>query len=107
MTDNQSPEKLTEFENRVIDVAQKQNLDMNSNVLTDISPQNTSDKPCGCENPSVTMPVAPNSYVYAIGRIQPRFPSPSVEKEFVQAIGRTETKGLTDREASYSVLSQK
>src|ERR1700681_4917028 len=45
------------------------------------------------------------SYVYAIGRIEPRFPRPSVEKEFAQATGRAETAGLTDRRASPNVLS--
>jgi hypothetical protein len=47
------------------------------------------------------------SYVYAIGRIEPRFPRPSVEKEFVQATGRAETAGLTDRQAFQNVLSQR
>ena len=49
---------------------------------------------------------AANAYVYAIGRIEPRFPSPGVEKEFAQVIGRTPTKGKTDREAMRTVLSQ-
>jgi PatG Domain len=47
------------------------------------------------------------SYVYAIGRIEPRFPRPSIEKEFVQATGRAETAGLTDRQALQNVLSQR
>jgi hypothetical protein len=47
-------------------------------------------------------------YVYAIGRIEPRFPSLAVEKEFAQATGRAEeTSGLTDREALQSVLSER
>ena len=37
-----------------------------------------------------TMP----AYVYAIGRIEPRFPTLSAEKEFAQATGRAETAGL-------------
>lgn len=45
------------------------------------------------------------SYVYAIGRIEARFPRPSVEKEFAQATGRAETAGLTDRQAVQKVLS--
>jgi len=45
------------------------------------------------------------SYVYALGRIEPRFPSPAVEKEFAQATARTQTKGKTDREAMQAVLS--
>jgi hypothetical protein len=49
-----------------------------------------------------------NPYVYAIGRIEPRFPSLAVEKEFAQATGRAEeTSGLTDREALQSVLSER
>jgi len=47
------------------------------------------------------------SYVYAIGRIEPRFPLPSLEKEFAQAAGRAETARLTDRQAFQSVLSQR
>jgi len=47
----------------------------------------------------------PTGYVYAIGRIEPRFPRLSVEKEFVQATGQAETAGLTDRQAVQKVLS--
>jgi hypothetical protein len=47
------------------------------------------------------------SYVYAIGVIEPRFPRPSVEKEFAQATGRAETAGLTDRQVLQNVLSQR
>ena len=46
------------------------------------------------------------SYVYAIGRIEARFPRLSVEKEFAQATGRTETAGQTDLQAFYNVLSK-
>lgn len=47
------------------------------------------------------------SYVYAIGKIEPRFPTMSVEKEFAQATGRADTPGLTDRQALHAVLSQR
>ena len=47
------------------------------------------------------------SYVYALGRVTPRFPSLAVEKEFAQATGRAETAGLTDRQALQSMLSQR
>ena len=50
---------------------------------------------------------APLNYVYAIGRIEPRFPRQSLEKEFAQATGRAETSGLTDRQAAQKVLSQR
>jgi hypothetical protein len=45
-------------------------------------------------------------YVYALGRIEPRFPRLAVEKEFAQATGRAETAGLTDRQTLQRVLSQ-
>jgi hypothetical protein len=49
----------------------------------------------------------PPSYVYALGKIEWRFPKQSVEKEFAQAIGRTDTGGLTDRQAIHNALSQR
>lgn len=47
------------------------------------------------------------AFVYAIGRIEPRFPSLSVEKEFAQVAGRAETVGLTDRQVVHEVLSER
>ena len=44
-------------------------------------------------------------HVYAIGRIEPRFPSLGVEKEFAQATGRAVTSGLTDREVVHAILA--
>jgi PatG C-terminal len=49
----------------------------------------------------------PPPYIYAVGRIEPRFPRLSVEKEFAQATGRAETNGLTDRQALHHVLSRR
>ena len=46
------------------------------------------------------------SWVYALGNIEARFPSVSVEKEFAQATGRDKTSGLTDRQALHTVLSR-
>ena len=46
------------------------------------------------------------SWIYAIGNIEARFPSLSVEKEFAQATGRDKTSGLTDRQALHTVLSK-
>jgi hypothetical protein len=46
------------------------------------------------------------SYIYALGRIEPRFPRLSVEKEFAQATGRAETVNLTDRQALRHVLEE-
>ncbi len=47
------------------------------------------------------------SYVFALGRIEPRFPSLGVEKEFAQATGRAETVGLSDREALQAMLARR
>ena len=46
-------------------------------------------------------------YVYAIGRVEARFPNLSVEKEFAQATGRTETVGKTDQQTFHAVLSKR
>jgi len=46
-------------------------------------------------------------YVYAFGRVEPRFPRLDVEKEFAQAVGRADTVNLTDRAALQQVLSQR
>jgi len=56
---------------------------------------------CGGE-----VPLAPVN-VYALGRVEPRFPSLGVEKEFAQAVGQAETAGLTDRQSLHRVLSER
>jgi hypothetical protein len=48
----------------------------------------------------------PLSYVYALGRIEARFPRLSVEKEFAQVAGRAETAGKTDQQVFHAVLSK-
>lgn len=47
------------------------------------------------------------AFVYALGRIEPRFPTLAVEKEFAQVAGRGDTAGLTDRQALRSLLSER
>jgi cyclic patellamide precursor peptide PatG len=49
----------------------------------------------------------PTSYVYALGKVEARFPRLSVEKEFAQATGRADTGGLTDRQALHKILSER
>jgi hypothetical protein len=56
-----------------------------------------------CSIPSVAT-ARPSNFVYALGRIEPRFPRISVEKELAQAAGQTETASLTDRQALRKVL---
>ncbi len=46
-------------------------------------------------------------YVYALGRIESRCPSLEVEKELAQVMGRSETAGLTDRQALHEVFSDR
>lgn len=47
------------------------------------------------------------SFIFAIGRIEPRFPSLGIEKEFAQVAGRAETAGLTDRQALRELLDDR
>jgi hypothetical protein len=48
------------------------------------------------------------SYVYALGRIAPRFRTKSGEKEFAQVVGLDDAvKGLTDTQLLHKVLSQR
>ena len=60
---------------------------------------------CRCSTCTGTAASKPAPHVYTIGQLGARFPRLSVEKEFVQATGRAETAGQTDREAFYNVLS--
>jgi hypothetical protein len=47
------------------------------------------------------------SFVYAIGRVEARFPNLAAEKEFAQAAGRTNTAGKTDQQTFHAVLSKR
>ena len=84
-----------------------------SSVTSSVSPAASTLAPQACPTceraPAANAGVAfpqPSPWVYALGRIEPRFPRLSVEKEFAQATGRADTKGLTDRQALHTVLSQ-
>jgi hypothetical protein len=86
--------------------------DAPASATSDAGPAASSLAPQTCPTCGV-VPAANNggvaataSYIYAIGRIEPRFPRPSVEKELAQATGRAETAGLTDRQALQAVLSK-
>ncbi|SEO45236.1 hypothetical protein [Nitrosovibrio sp. Nv6] len=73
-----------------------------------ISPQ-TGGGSCGCGGAAGMIPNGTGtiSYVYAIGRVEARFPNLAAEKEFAQATGRTETAGKTDQQAFHAVLSER
>ncbi len=64
---------------------------------------------CACDGGAGESPngIETASYVYAIGRVEARFPSLAVEKEFAQATGRSETAGKTDQQTFHSVLSKR
>ena len=47
------------------------------------------------------------TFVYALGRIEARFPNLAAEKEFAQASGRAETAGKTDQQTFHAVLSKR
>jgi len=68
-----------------------------------VSPQVCST--CGAAPASNGAATSP-AWVYALGSIEVRFPSVSVEKEFAQATGREKTSGLTDRQSLHTVLSK-
>jgi hypothetical protein len=59
------------------------------------------------EDPVALEPTAGTPYIYAIGRVEPQFPNVSIEREFAQVLGRASTSNQTDREAMYSVLSER
>jgi hypothetical protein len=70
-----------------------------------ISPQSCA--ACGsaitAQNGAAPSPV----FVYAVGKIEPRFPTPALEKEFAQVVGRDDTKGLTDSQVRHKILSER
>lgn len=49
----------------------------------------------------------PISFIFALGQVDPRFPSLAVEKEFAQVTGRADTAGQTDRQALHTVLADR
>jgi hypothetical protein len=64
---------------------------------------------CGC-GPTQDLDrksAATVSFVYAIGRIEARFPNLAAEKEFAQAGGRADTAGKTDQQTFHAVLSRR
>jgi PatG Domain len=83
-------------------------------VASPARPAPSSAAPLPCPTCGVSTQVNPpnndmttSAYIYALGRIEPRFPRLSLEKEYAQATGRAETAGLTDRQALQTVLSER
>jgi PatG C-terminal len=46
------------------------------------------------------------SFVFALGSVDPRFPTSSVEKEYAQVVGRADSGGLANRELLYATLAK-
>lgn len=70
------------------------------------SPETAERDPLSAPSPSPEGAASP-SFVYALGKVEPRFPGLAVEKEFAQAVGRADSSGKTDRQALRSVLSDR
>jgi len=83
--------------------------------LAQATPGVTSDRPIptsaqgndlGMEAVSVEAESPGAAFVYALGQVEPRFPTLAVEKEFAQVAGQGDASGLTDRQALQSLLSE-
>lgn len=73
-----------------------------------LSPQQTSEKPCNCKDKQgMETSELSSSYIYAIGNVEPRYPNASVEREFQHVLGTTKTSGKTDQQAKHLVLSER
>jgi len=48
----------------------------------------------------------PTVWIYAIGRVEARFPSLAIEKEYAQVLGREQANGLTDRQALHAIVAK-
>lgn len=75
---------------------------------TSIAPQ-AQGGTCGCDGAAglSSNGTGTVSYVYAIGRVEARFPNLAAEKEFAQATGRADTAGKTDQQTFHAVLSKR
>ncbi len=75
-------------------------------AIADAPPEQSAGTNGSCPTCGVGAASTPLSFVYALGRIEARFPRLSVEKEFAQALSRPDAQaGHTDRQAMQSVLS--
>jgi PatG Domain len=80
-----------------------------AHTSTSITPQTEcatcggSGRTTGLSSNTTEMP----TYVYAIGRVEARFPNLAAEKEFAQATRGADTAGKTDQQTFHAVLSQR
>jgi hypothetical protein len=64
---------------------------------------------CGCSSrpEEISGDTATPPYVYALGRIEARFPSLSIEKEYAQAVARSDSAGKTDSRTLQETLADR
>ena len=100
-------EQETTQETKARSASQDETIEAVSPLVTP-SQAEAEDPPAASETEPTRVPrrSAPIPYVYAIGRIEARFPRLSVEKEFAQAAGRAVTAAQTDQQVFYNVLSK-
>ena len=84
--------------------AEEQGTIATKNLSGTLSPQTCPS--CGANPNSGAEPGQSPAWIYALGRVEPRFPRISVEKEFAQVLGRDKASGLTDGQALHGVLSK-
>jgi len=75
------------------------------NAAMEAAPEQVHGEPGSCPTCGAGAASGPPSFVYALGRIEPRIPRLSVEKEFAQAMSNGEVAGQTDRHGMQTVLS--
>ncbi|MCO6428228.1 hypothetical protein [Nitrosomonas communis] len=101
-------EQLTNAPNEVNNVPVTQQSPEIRSIGSVISPQTGGGGACGCGGATdLTAGGGMVSYVYAIGRVEARFPNLAAEKEFAQATGRADTAGKTDQQTFHAVLSKR
>jgi hypothetical protein len=61
---------------------------------------------CDAEKAGASKANSGPNYIYSLGKVSMRFPSPGIEKEFKQAVARAETAGKTEAQIVHDVLSQ-
>ncbi|MCM3900746.1 MAG: hypothetical protein ND866_03490 [Pyrinomonadaceae bacterium] len=101
---NEQPASQLDADNTARAIAPPNNSNTRTTLHPTVSPATCAS--CGAAADSNGNELAAPSYVFAIGRVEMRFPTLAVEKEFAQATGRANTKGLTDRAAAHAVLSE-
>src|SRR5689334_25441663 len=64
---------------------------------------------CGSFSQQVVLPQTflPSTFVYALGRIEPRFPNMGVEKEFAQFASRAPRSGIDESSFIRAVLADR